>query len=299
MKKFLRGRVKKVNVITRAQIQNRVVGALLAFIFASTLIYTVVGTAGEFGRFANDAAVLSAKLSVPQGGSEVWADDINYLKGLFAPPRPHAQAGRSTVIEPGFFVKGRVFLPEGVVLIKGVLVGACGFQGFVTRGDRPYKAHKGAKQGGRIKTNDVQRPSCIEGGLKTMGKMSKKRGQNKRHFVWFGGDYLKATKKSRAAKLAAGVIIFTAVLISLLGILTADHNSRAVGWNYNQTELAFAISNKKLDITVMGHKLHIDTAGVSQAGQIYANVRSGLDYLEPAPLKLVDMLYLYIREKSR
>jgi hypothetical protein len=95
MKKFSRGRVKKVNVITRAQIQNRVVGALLAFIFASTLIYTVVGTAGEFGRFANDAAVLSAKLSVPQGGSEVWADDINYLKGLFAPPKPAGQQSSS------------------------------------------------------------------------------------------------------------------------------------------------------------------------------------------------------------
>jgi hypothetical protein len=70
-----------------------------------------------------------------------------------------------------------------------------------------------------------------------------------------------------------------------------------MGWGDNRTELAFAVSSDSLDITVMGQEYVIDTAPVRQAGDVYAQLCRGLDYLKPVPIRFLDMLYICIKNK--
>jgi hypothetical protein len=119
----------------------------------------------------------------------------------------------------------------------------------------------------------------------------------KKHFYSFGGRYKKSTQKHRMAKVLTAVIILVAVAAAATGILVVDHNSRIIGWGEKRSELAFAVSPDRADITIMGQEYYIDTGAVTQAGRIYAQLARGLDYLKPAPIRLLDMLYIYVKDR--
>jgi hypothetical protein len=126
-----------------------------------------------------------------------------------------------------------------------------------------------------------------------MKKTSKKTDLSKRFFGRSGKNYIKGQKNSRAAKLVTAVIIFAAVLTAIIGIMTADRNSREVGWNDKRTELAFAVTTDRLYITVVGQKYYIDTGAVTWTENVCSHVGKGFDCLRPSPLRLMDMLYIY------
>lgn len=125
----------------------------------------------------------------------------------------------------------------------------------------------------------------------------KRTKSKKMHFYWFGGSYKKSPKNHRAAKILTSVIVLAAVAAAVAGIMAVDHNSQTVGWGDNRTELAFAVSSDSMSITLMGQEYYIDTGAVTQAERIYGQLCKGLDYLTPAPIRLVDMLYIYVKNK--
>ncbi len=97
-------------------------------------------------------------------------------------------------------------------------------------------------------------------------------------------------KRRKAAGAAAAFVILAAVLLSAAGFMTADYNSRVVGWNFKGTEFAFKSTDNRIDFTVMGGRYYIETGFVTQAGNVVAKVFRGAACLEPAPLRLAGML---------
>jgi len=81
------GRITGTKSSNGAQTKNRIVGVLLAFIFTSTFIFTLSSSQDNFGGLTGNAALLSAKLSVPQGGGEVMDEQLRIIAGMFSPSR--------------------------------------------------------------------------------------------------------------------------------------------------------------------------------------------------------------------
>jgi hypothetical protein len=127
-------------------------------------------------------------------------------------------------------------------------------------------------------------------------KKATKREAPKRHIFRSERNYIKSPVKHRAGKFVTAVIAFAAVATAAVGIMMVDHNSRVMGWNDNRTELAFSSQADRLDITMMGDRYEIDTTVVSQAQDVLGRLQKGLYVLKPAPLRLVDMLYPYVKE---
>lgn len=111
-------------------------------------------------------------------------------------------------------------------------------------------------------------------------------------------SYKLKPKRHKVTRLVTLTIIIIAIATALTGMMIVDHNSRFMGWNDNITELAFAAYSDRLDITVLGQKYFVDTTIITGASGVYTQLKKGLDYLKPSPLRLVDMLYLYIKEET-
>lgn len=109
----------------------------------------------------------------------------------------------------------------------------------------------------------------------------------------------KVTARQRVARLVAVTVLVIAAMAALYGILTADHNSRLVGWDENRTELAFDASEDRLNFTVVGQDYYIDTAPITGSTGIYTQLRRGINYLKPSPMRMADMLYQYVKEKLK
>ena len=130
-----------------------------------------------------------------------------------------------------------------------------------------------------------------------MKKSKRKSVKNPSSFSLFGRTKKRVTKKQKAAKMICVLILFAAVVSAVAGVMVVDHNSRTVGWGDNRTELAVAVYNDKADITVMGQQYYIETGLIKQANHIYGQICRGFDYLTPAPVRFVDMVYLYVKNK--
>jgi stage II sporulation protein P len=81
------------------RIKNRIVAVLLALVFTSTSIFTIANSKEFFGDIAGSAVMLSAQLSVPQGGGELMAENLKFIEDIFSRPQAVqalAQGGSSS-----------------------------------------------------------------------------------------------------------------------------------------------------------------------------------------------------------
>jgi stage II sporulation protein P len=85
MIKSIKSRKRSAKRTNGQKSKNRFIPILLAALITSTLLFSVVSSAGSFGNFTGSAAILSAKLSVPQGGGAVVSENMDYINGILTP----------------------------------------------------------------------------------------------------------------------------------------------------------------------------------------------------------------------
>ena len=105
----------------------------------------------------------------------------------------------------------------------------------------------------------------------------------------------KTAKKRRAAKIATVLVLRAAFTAAAACFLTADRNSLAVGWGKDRTELAFALTSDTAELTVMGQTYYVDTAAFKAAGHVCSQVHKGAALLQPPPVRLLDMVCVYLK----
>ena len=76
-------------------IRNRVTAVALTLAVTLTILLAFADSAEGIGRIAGSAALLSAKLTVPQGGTEILTENFSAVAGLLAPVRSAAGSSSS------------------------------------------------------------------------------------------------------------------------------------------------------------------------------------------------------------
>ena len=67
------------------KVQNRIVGVVLAVVFTATFLFTV--SSSRPANLTGSAAMLSARLSVPQGGSDFLAEQVKLIMAMLNPSK--------------------------------------------------------------------------------------------------------------------------------------------------------------------------------------------------------------------
>jgi hypothetical protein len=115
--------------------------------------------------------------------------------------------------------------------------------------------------------------------------------------VLTGRRYQKGPEHKKTARVLTAVVLSLALAGFAAGIIITDKNSFEVGWGQQRTTFAFSISGKKLDMTVLGRKLTLDSGSAAAAGRAAKEAWKELESVRPAGVRMMDMLYHSVKKE--
>lgn len=114
----------------KKSMRGRVITSLIALVILTTLVFSIIESSDAIRGFTGSAAMLSAKLSVPQGAGEVMSENMDYLAGIMGSGGTQSRAVPAITSKPPASSSSAVSsssksgIPAGCKPVRNIQLGA-------------------------------------------------------------------------------------------------------------------------------------------------------------------------------